>query len=305
MNGKTMRIAGVPLTGFLPGKTPSIIIGFQTPDALVYHYTDLKKGREILQTRKFKFGSITNTNDPKEKREWKFTPHTNGGFDLSKVDTNELSDELSRALKQNTKVGCFCRDRQPLSGDHTRDIFLRGWSKPRMWAQYAGKHTGVCLVFDRQLLDKAVCKTFGFYSRNYRGNVSYINRSVVFDGIGDFAADMDAIQELGFERYAAAHFHAFVGPLFFEKMQDWRDEDEFRWIVADDDGNDKFVDIAASLVGIVYGDSTGQEDIKSTIDITADLNLTHMAIRWSNSSPWYDFLNPLYAAKPPGDREAD
>ncbi len=296
MKGKEIRVNVTPLASPNPERTPQLIIGFQTPDLLLYHYTCIETARDyILRTRTLRFGSFMKTNDPKEKKHWEFTAGTNGATDLAKVNTDEISAKLSLALKQNTKIACFCRDKQPLSGDQLRDIFLRGWSKPRMWAHYAKNHTGVCLVFDRQRLDSAACKTFGFYAKIYRGDVSYVNRSVAYDWGGDFTANMDIMNQLGFERYVEAHFQTFVRPLFFEKMVDWRDETEFRWIIADNSAEDRYVDISSSLVGVIYGDETDRESVKQIVDMTADLKLQHMALKWKNSSPWYDYLNPVYS----------
>lgn len=285
-----------PLAPPQADKSLSLIIGFQTPDRLLYHYTSAETTRDhILRTQTLRFGSFTKTNDPKEKKQWEFSPGTNGATDFKTVRTDEISTKLSNALKQNTKIACFCRDRQPLTGDQLRDIFQRGWSKPRMWAHYAKNRTGVCLVFDRQLLELAVCKTFGFYTKIYRGDVSYLNRSVVFDWAGDFSAHMDAINQLGFEKYVEAHFQKFVRSLFFEKMVDWRDENEFRWIIADNDPHDKYVEISSSLVGVIYGDETASECIRQIVEMTQDLNVYHMALKWKNSSPWYDHMNPVYS----------
>lgn len=281
----------IPL-GYKPNRT---IIGFQTPDALVYHYTRMDIARDfIIPKRKLKVGSITKTNDPKETRNWKFTLATQRNGNLLAYNTDEWSKKLSHALKANTKVACFSRDAQPLSGDHTRDIFLRGWGKPRMWAHYAGNHTGVCLVFDRQKLDHSICKTFGFYSKVYRGDVVYVNRGIAYDWHGDFTLNVDELERRGFEAYVSTHFHTFVKQLFFQKMRDWRDESEFRWIVQDDNPEDAFVDITHALVAIIYGDDANPKDTQNIIEATRDLSLEHMGLKWTNSSPWYDFINPLY-----------
>jgi hypothetical protein len=282
-----------------------LIIGLQTPDAFLYHYTRADIAKDcILPKRMLKFGSITKTNDPKETRDWTFALGTQTNRSLGNYDLKDLSARLSDALKTNTKVVCFCRDSQPLSGDQLRDVFLRGWSKPRMWAQYAASptaegrikgHTGVCLVFDRQKLDQAICRKFGFYSRIYRGDVNYLNRSVVHDWAGDFTINIDVLEQLGFEQYAKNHFHTFVKRLFFEKMLDWRDEHEFRWIIADNGPDDVFVEISSSLAGIVYGDDTNEADTKVMLELTHDLPIQHIGLKWNNSSPWYDFTNPLFS----------
>lgn len=273
-----------------------MIIGFQTPDRLLYHYTSIENAKDyILKNRTLKFGAISQTNDPKETKNWRFTLHTMGSSDLSRHDLQDLSARFTSALKSRTKVVCFSRDSQPLSGDHTRDIFQRGWSKSRMWAQYAAKHTGVCLVFERQKLDHQVCRAFGFDAILYRGDVAYVNRSLLPHWHeGDFVINVDHLEKIGFERYVNAHFRTYVRQLFFEKMVDWRDEAEFRWIGIAPSEADVFVNISDSLVGVLFGDSAREADIKAIIEMTEDIRLEYMGLKWSNSTPWYDFGNFIY-----------
>ena|SRR5436853_4519125 len=68
-------VAAIP-NGYKPRKT---IIGFQTPDALVYHYTQIEIATDFIVPKwTLKIGSITKTNDPKETRNWKFTLGSRG-----------------------------------------------------------------------------------------------------------------------------------------------------------------------------------------------------------------------------------
>src|SRR5206468_3476892 len=100
-----------------------------------------------LKDNTLRFGRLADTNDPRESKEWSFSLGTNENRDLGKYHMQDLSRWLSSALKDNTRLACFCLDRAPLTGDHTVDILNRGFARARMWAQYADKHAGVCQVF--------------------------------------------------------------------------------------------------------------------------------------------------------------
>jgi hypothetical protein len=101
-----------------------MIIGFKEPDKLLYHYTKLCNAQSILKDRKLRIGSYTKTNDPKEVKRWEFDLWSPGynRLLLDKYRMYELSVKLSDELKTKTKVLCFSRDREPLTGDHSRFV---------------------------------------------------------------------------------------------------------------------------------------------------------------------------------------
>jgi hypothetical protein len=273
-----------------------MIIGFTDSDRLLYHYTKMSTAKEkILLQQSLKVGRYTCTNDPKESKDWEFNLSSNAAEGLKNYITGDLPQRFSKALKSRAKVACFCKDRAPLSGDHTRDFCLRGWGKARMWAQYAKNHSGLCLVFDKNLFHQQVVSQLPQNGRAYRGSVSYRDRYFVpsFEE-GDYFINVDQLGVVGFDRYVEMHLRSFCRRLFFEKNVDWRDENEFRWIVFSDTEEDLFIQYADSLVGVIFGDrANAQEidDILRMLPLTVDV----MGLRWKNCSPWYDFGALRYA----------
>ena len=105
-----------------------MIMGFEELHKYLYHYTKASTAiTKILKNRQLKFGCFTDTNDPKETKDWEFNLGTNVNRDLSTFNRGELSRSLSVELKERTKLICFSKDREPLSGDHLQDIFNRGF----------------------------------------------------------------------------------------------------------------------------------------------------------------------------------
>jgi hypothetical protein len=270
---------------------PNMIIGFRSPSKFVYHYTKLTTARKILSSRSLKMGKFASTNDPKESKQWFFSPFTAKQTGFGSFDSKSFSTRFSAALKQSTRVACFSCDQQGLTGDHIRDFFLRGWSKPRMWAQYAGNHRGVCLVFDREALHEAIVNRFGVDAIILCNCVSYADRNVLthFDDLDGYVIDWDAFRRMGFDTYVQDHLRRFGQPLFFEKLSDWRDEAEFRWVVFCKSEDDLFVNITSSLKGIMFGDRCPKASATGIVSTVCDLNLEYVQLRWKNSGPWYDF----------------
>lgn len=252
-------------------------------------------------------GSYQCTNDPKETKQWVFNVRTNENQDLSTYDLDELSRNLSTYLKDKTKVLCFSKDRNELSGDHTKDIYKRGFCKPRMWAQYAENHTGMCLVFDSSALSKAINKKVATQFVAVKDSVKYMDRFLV-DKLEDntYTINIDFLARYGMEAYARVHFKEFNKRLFFEKLLDWSHEDEFRWIVASDSSEPIFLDIGSSLIGIVFGENTSDDVIERAMELTG-YSLEYTGLKWRNCAPWYDLGNHKYIQNSPWRRvkEAD
>lgn len=268
-----------------------MIVNVRDHTKYLYHYTDAKTAIEfILKNRTLKFGPYTGTNDPKERKSWLFDFGTNQGRDLGGYHQDEQSGWLSTAFKSKTLLACFTQDEKGLTGDHVRDVTLRGFCKPRMWAQYGDKHRGVCLVFLRERLQQLIDEQFTSRYLTASGAVEYTDRSVVrFLDEQQFTINVDVLEEEGRDSYFQRHLHTHFRRLFFEKMTDWRGENEWRWVVFSAAAEPLFLDIEKALAGVVFGDETTQENRREIRQLNYGLGVEHKRLGWKNCSPWYDF----------------
>lgn len=272
-----------------------MIQNFKDHQALLYHYTSIRVATDyIIKTGKLRMGSFRKTNDPKESKNWEFNLGTNQNRDLGKYRMTELSRRLSDTIKDKARLLCFCRDAGPLSGNHMEDVYKRGFSKARMWAQYGEKHTGVCLVFDQQKLEARIRHVSESAILAHAGPVTYRNRSVVWGGEGDYMINVDELEKRGFGNYWPAHIDTYRHRLFFEKLEDWRDENEFRYIAVFDHADDVFIEYGDALVGIVFGDAVDESVEDALIQMLLPSKVQMMGLKWKNCSPWYDFGNFKY-----------
>jgi Protein of unknown function (DUF2971) len=113
-------------------------------------------------------------------------------------------------------------DMDPLMGNHLDDFFHRGFHKPRMWTQYADQHRGVCLIFDRTKLAKAIENQLSEGQIRMTGPVEYVNRSILpqLSVAEPFTIDIDALESVRRTAYPQLHLQRLYKVLFFEKMVD-------------------------------------------------------------------------------------
>lgn len=261
----------------------------------LYHYTKSRTAIDyILKDRSLRLSAIRGTNDPKEVKDWEFSLGTNQPDGLRGSRFLELSSEFSSALKDQTRVLCFSMDEGPLSGGHIQDVSLRGFARPRMWAQYAEDHNGVCLVFDKKKLKEDFFKLQ--HSENSAllidGPVVYRNRTHLFYPTKNpFIIDCDLYESRGLKATLGDHVQRFYKELFFEKMTDWSAEREFRFILFTSFEGDVFLDISKSIRGVIVGESVAASEVKSILAHLRGVEV--MRLDWINGSPWYDFGNPI------------
>ena len=276
-----------------------MIIGFKDHDRLLYHYTRLDTARNyILKDWTLRMSSFRGTNDPKETKTWVFSLESNEHRDLAKYDLFELSERYSNKVKDNCRVICFCRDSEPLTGIHLNDIAKRGFAKPRMWAQYGDAHKGVCLAFDREKLIEKVAEACANAVGIYYGNVTYRDRGLLprLDE-GHYSIDVDYIEKHGFETFWKTHLDQYHHRLLFEKMEDWKDEREYRFVTVFPEPQEVFVDIRECLVGVLFGDAVDHDESEAVIDMLIDTDVKMQGMQWNNCGPWYDYGSLRYGKK--------
>jgi hypothetical protein len=243
----------------------------------------------VLPECRLRLSPFESTNDPKETKSWHFSLWSSRYRNEDHETGRKIGVELSATLKQNTTLACFCTDNAPLSGDHTRDILNRGYCKPRMWAQYADNHRGVCLVFRKDALVQKIAEQSKGALMLAR-KVSYRNRKLI-QPISPHAymIDWDVFDALGPAMYARHHVAQYHVPLFFEKLQDWRDECEWRVVVLGPEPGPLYVNFGQALVGVIHGDNIDERMSWSIAEMTEGSSVEHMGLRWRNSVPWYHY----------------
>jgi hypothetical protein len=223
---------------------------------LFYHYTTrCATFGGILPNGELRFSQYSRMRDPREnKRPRPIGQYAIGGAsDLSGLaDATKRFEEFDAAVArawETTNLLAFTVDAEEgYEGD--AEPFGRGWARARMWEQYAERHRGVCLLFDRKKLRETILRSLDF-----RELADACDQPVRYTPAGPRLPEVDmatlpqgAIDPV--RDYIAANREA----LFFVKTLDWQAEHEHRFVVTAPPDDQVTVRYETSLVGVVLGE---------------------------------------------------
>ncbi|MGF1718135.1 DUF2971 domain-containing protein [Photobacterium chitinilyticum] len=236
------------------------------------------------------FNSLRRTNDPKESKNWKFDFHVDGKLSPTFEESTQLWSDVSEEIKTKCKVLCFSKDIPGLGKDMLNDIYLRGFAKPRMWAQYGDNHKGLCLIFDRKRIETLLIEQFDQKAELYGSDIHYRNSPLKGDITrSPYTLHYPLLKELGVVEYVKRHIYTHNAELIFEKSLDWRDENEYRFLMHIDSLENQFLKFDNALKGVVFGADTDDEDQRKVFQLTYKGGTQFEQICYSNGTPWYSF----------------
>ena len=220
-------------------------------ERLVCHYTTASTALEhILTTMRLRLGPIADTNDPWEGRRpaggmMRGVPFVPTGDDFPHFFF-EARNEMDRVLNL-ARVACLCRN-EALSSSRSIGLSRMAWARDRMWAQYADRHRGVCLLFDRDELIASFQKALGDQGGCLAEDVTYSDADPLP------VPDLDAFMQSPTE-YPLGYRNLHARPLYFMKREDWSGEREFRVAALVKQAKDPFafVPIKGPLKSLIVG----------------------------------------------------
>lgn len=219
---------------------------------LLYHYTSALTGIDkILASGEIRFSPISETNDPRENRDWSFIALSDYENEHDFHDHDEVELSLNVAAKRHSKIACFSLDNEKQAPMFPDDILYRGFARSRMWSQYGESHRGMCFVFSADVLAEAVTQhvesdSFVIASKvRYTDNVGELLRGQSFD--------WGEVEHVGFTEYARAYIKKHAQAIFFLKVKDYRDEQEFRIAVHGGSSGYLYVPFDSALRAVILG----------------------------------------------------
>ena len=251
---------------------------------LVYHYTSRDTAFEkILSSRQLRFSSIIDMKDPRESKMWTFTwmdsKPNRDSFNMGlykPVSANVVTD----SFKYGCKILCFSQDNAKRTSNYPHSLSGRGFFLSRMWSQYGQGHSGVCFAFDRDELDRTITEELVEEGRIYRGSVEYTeNELEIHQALG---FDADTISDHGLDAAVEKHLDLFYEKLFLQKDADWKDENEYRWIIKTQDMKPEYVSITSSIRGIFLGIDFPTVYESLAIKCAKELKTPLYRVKWHN-----------------------
>jgi len=239
-------------------------------------------------------GPLTSTNDPFETKSWSFAvgAQLGDGNDLKGLASK--NPDYNRIIRYGCRVFCVSQD---IERAFKLDFYSRAYALPRMWAQYGGNHTGICLVFDKDDLARVIESSCPQNETLVAGSVLYGNH---FDPseqtwmrhMEAFQLSADDISVHGLETAVAQHRDRYSDVFFFRKAADWKHENEFRWIVRGETNTPHFIPFDSALRAIVIGTDFPPERVAEVHQFCSDLDLHVARIIWINGQPFVHWVPP-------------
>lgn len=249
---------------------------------LLYHYTKREIAIEkILISNTLKFNSPSNTNDPLEFEDFH--------FEFQQSITNTLLNvqyEINEIVKNKYKICCFSIDKDNSS------IFSKGFFRPRMWSQYADNHKGLCLVFRKEQ----------FYNNlmyNVKSTEVPIGTNVeIVHGLIQYDNDLKKLHEIlnlnlkgNSKNFAMNYIKKYIAQLLFTKLEDYRDESEYRFAIYSNhfkSKNEIYINLSNTLEGIILGAKYPKEYIINVFEYSKKTGIPIFGIDWENGKPSID-----------------
>jgi len=195
----------------------------------LYHYTSSSVALDsVIPQLRLRLGLAELVNDPRESRPR--PPNLLITKDVDRERQVEIQDNAGFLLRRAAKVACFTQDYE-LPDSVLDPEALRGYAHPALWAHYAENHTGVCLRFDRDVLDKRMKGELASRGLVFAGAVEYVRE--MFAMTETQAMSVEEVQEFGLDAVVMRYIQRYHRELFFEKHSDWASETEYRWVFVD------------------------------------------------------------------------
>jgi len=252
------------------------------------HYTTAEAAFEhIVPSGELRLSPYSRMRDPLENHDLAFG---GAGFRTDIIDeTYSRVMDMIRRTRNEVRLLSFTVD--ATEGYSERDTpFQRAWARARLWEQYAEKHAGVCLVFDREKASGSLWAAMHRLGTPMRREVRYTPC-----GFRDTPAATLNLDSFDLDNLAADVARFTVDheqDLFFAKTLDWQSEHEFRFTLVpnEEPGLGRtgyvFVDYGASLIEVILGEKFPAWQIPAARDICGRNGVKLSQLLWENGRPW-------------------
>ena len=168
----------------------------------LYHFTSFDTALKIIETNRLKFGRLNNMNDIHENDKLMFADANGQGIDEFPSDVlDTLYDEIYKYRQISLTADSEEGDKE-------------GFDLHQMWGLYADKGEGVCLVFDKDELEK------NYEVANiHKGCVKYNKTQELVSFVVSLSLHPETIP---------AEVKSQISKIFFHKRREWEHEQEYR-----------------------------------------------------------------------------
>ena len=246
---------------------------FLKSEAALFHYTKLSTTIEkILNERTLLMNNANNLNDYREIKYSRTFWIPSEDKQIDSLRLNKIQKEFYNLLP-NYRIICFCSNDQKIDdsmGSTYHEIFdsfgvsnpykmIYGYQKDRMWNIYSENYRGCCLVFNKNELKKFITKKYLINKDDY---VSYTMHT------DSFFHEIDCRNANTLEET-----NNLIMKKLFVKHYDYKDENEYRFIINKRTSQKIKIDITKSLYAILTGPNFNEIYLSIIIDLLKKINI--------------------------------
>ncbi len=251
------------------------------PPKEVCHYTSRDTALEyILHNKEILLGNLNETNDPKETklRTFQFISVPGNRFDVA-------GNVHAYGNLKDIKVLSTCCHNHPsqeiMNRQNDSEDYKYGVSRSPMWAHYADRHKGVCIIFDGNALDENIRKKVEVNGGNLQTDIC--RGFVMYDFEASFAPSQgnnDDVYSL-MQNYESN---------FLRKSPEWKSEHEFRWLVVGNHSTKLLVSIENAIKAVIVGVDFHEAYRPLLESKRKELNFRLGRIDWIDGRPVVSFM---------------
>lgn len=196
-------------------------------------------------------------------------------FNSTEEHTHNIEKQIYESCEgfnQQIKMASFSCDgrpnykRNPTDELYYLDYSGRGFSYPRMWAQYANNNKGVCIIFNKKKLLEEIKKYYNLIEHN---SIRYVNFFDLFEfnekRINEYKKTVlekeDSKDVLNFINFLKNN-KSYIALNYFRKSKDWYNEREYRILLTTSKETPMFINnIVDYIEGFVIGEQASSHHI--------------------------------------------
>ena len=253
----------------------------------LFHYTSANIAIEkILFDQQIKIGLMKYVNDPRESKNWALLPKYTGIPTGSSLEKQRIiNQEFTKIKQEEWKVVCFTVN-DPGYKRHPESTidegFLYGACKPRMWANYAGNHKGICLKFNGPKFDAQIRNVINGADKTRRIFCDKVEYGNFGDTLDSSSIDYTELSKIGITEGLRNHLIKYYKQFFLSKARDWETEAEFRWLVYSESKEDELLPIKGIVEEAIVGYDFPRVYYPTLFALCNILDIRVREIKWTN-----------------------
>lgn len=253
---------------------------FINNDDSIYHFTQKETAIEyILNNSSLRLGDFKSTSDPQE---YKRRMISAGGWGWEGNHSSRVSNITNSIEELISSCGflSFCQNQY-----YNDELEEQGCLKSRMWSQYGGNHSGICLVFSKNELLKKIIDQLPSAFTIYSNSMTYKDPRTSGTS-SDLDVDGNQLDEKHDSEIVTEYINSFHKEVFFQKQPDYKDENEFRVVVVPEIGgkaSGEFIETTSCcLKAVILGDSFPEVYLPTIKALSNKLGVPYRKLHWED-----------------------